>query len=78
MLGEHALDAERRETLSGVGKGQPVQRVHRVAVVGLALVAGLVALGAPLTTARAQVQGVHRADGLAITPEQILAALQGQ
>ncbi len=59
MLGEHALDAERRETLSGVGKGQPVQRVHRVAVVGLALVAGLVALGAPLTTARAQVPGPH-------------------
>ena len=59
MLGEHALDAERRETRSGVGKGQPVQRVHRVAVVGLALVAGLVALGAPLTTARAQVPGPH-------------------
>ena len=31
-----------------------------------------------LAAGHAQVQGVHRADGLAITPEQILAALQGQ
>lgn len=31
-----------------------------------------------LAAGHAPVQGVHRADGLAITPEQILAALQGQ
>lgn len=31
-----------------------------------------------LAAGRAQVQGVHRADGLAITPEQIVAALQVQ
>jgi 2-oxoglutarate ferredoxin oxidoreductase subunit alpha len=30
-----------------------------------------------LAAGRAQVQGVHRADGLAITPEQILAAIEG-
>ena len=30
-----------------------------------------------LAAGRASVQGVHRADGLAITPEQILAAIEG-